>query len=110
MGKIIQFRLKSRPSRQQALQWLFHNYYKFPSLDGDKISSDEIFHGWKFIKGIDNVVYFANCMSLLFNICDCKELKSKDIELAKNEALSYIASYIGNLSSELYLIIEGYQK
>jgi len=44
------------------------------------------------------------------NICDCKELKSKDIELAKNEALSYIASYIGNLSSELYLIIEGYQK
>ena len=75
MGKIIQFRLKSRPSRQQALQWLFHNYYKFPSLDGDKISSDEIFHGWKFIKGIDNVVYFANCIDSGITEYDLIEFK-----------------------------------
>lgn len=44
------------------------------------------------------------------HICDCKELKSKDIELAKNEALNYVAAYINGLSSEIYSIIEGSQK
>lgn len=63
MRRIIQFHLRERPSRQQALQWLSQNYDKFPSLTNDKFASDRIFHGWRFVLGLDNIVYFANCIN-----------------------------------------------
>jgi len=62
MAKIIQFHLRNKPSRQQALQWLSQNYEKFPLLTNDKFASERIFHGWRFVLGLDNIVYFANCI------------------------------------------------
>ena len=60
MGKIIQFRLNYNPSRQQALQWLSQHYVGFPNFGRTSVYSVEIFHGWRFVSGLDNIVYFAN--------------------------------------------------
>lgn len=49
----------------------------------------------------DPDVWLISCQ----HICDCKKLKSKDIELAKNEALNYVASCINNLSLEIYQLL-----
>jgi len=62
MGKIIQFRLNYNPSRQQALQWLSQHYIGFPNSGVTSVYSVEIFHGWRFVSGLDNIVYFANCI------------------------------------------------
>ena len=51
----------------------------------------------------DKDVWLLSCVNLHI---DCKQLGNKDIELAKNEALNYVASYINILSSEINLMIE----
>lgn len=59
MAKIIKFRLNYSPSKRQVLQWLSKNYDLFPSVE---IATDRIFHNWRFVRGVDNIVYFANCI------------------------------------------------
>ena len=58
MNNIITFRLKKSPTRENALNWLRFFKIEFP----DDESFDDKFHGWRFIKGLDGIVYFANCI------------------------------------------------
>lgn len=60
MSNIIKFKPRSRPTRQQAAQWLAINYPKFPDMPEN--IGPNLFYGWRFIRGIDGVVYFANCI------------------------------------------------
>lgn len=57
----IKFILKRKVRRKHAMQWLSVNFRKFPNMDGADIGSDK-FHGWRFIRGTDGIVYFANCI------------------------------------------------
>ncbi len=61
MGKVLGFRLRTRPTRDQAKQWLVANVAAFPeALPGDVGPS--LFHGWRFVRSTDGDVYFANCV------------------------------------------------
>lgn len=57
MNATIAFKLKNPPERHHVLQWLLLHVKEFPVVD-----SDAIFHGWRFIRGSDGVMYFANCI------------------------------------------------
>lgn len=45
------------------MQWLVANINEYPSmtLHWTYVSPD-LFHGWRFILGMDNIVYFGNCI------------------------------------------------
>ncbi len=60
MGNVINFRPRSRPSRQLAKQWLSLNISAFPNMQED--IGPNLFYGWRFVRGHDGVVYFANCI------------------------------------------------
>lgn len=61
MAEIITFPRLRNKSRTQALRWLSGNYPNgFPAMKSD--FSDEQFHGWRFIRAIDGIVYFADCI------------------------------------------------
>ena len=60
MGTVIAFRLNDRPTRQQAKQWLSANRGTFPEMPTDV--GPVLFHGWRFVRGLDDAVYFANCI------------------------------------------------
>ena len=59
--KIIEFRLKSSPTREQAKNWLIANVSQFPEIIPGRIGKP-LFHGWRFIQVDNNNVYFANCI------------------------------------------------
>lgn len=61
MSNVLLFRLKKKPTRDQAKQWLLQNYSSFPVL-GDDIGP-MVFHGWRFVRGLDGIIYFADCIS-----------------------------------------------
>lgn len=61
MTNIIEFRIK-RVSRTQAKNWLSFNAIKFPRSGKNKIYLKDLFHGWRFIRGLDGTMYFANCI------------------------------------------------
>lgn len=60
---VIRFRLKERVSRARAMDWLLRCGPGFPEAASlrDGIG-EEIFHGWRFIRALDGIVYFANCI------------------------------------------------
>lgn len=61
MSAIVKFRLKARPTREQAKQWLAAYVTAFPSeLNGG--IGPILFHGWRFIVADDGKTYFANCL------------------------------------------------
>lgn len=62
--KVINFRLKRKPSRQQVINWAVANNIIFPNLSESNPVTENIFHGWRFIYGTDGVVYLANCIDL----------------------------------------------
>lgn len=55
---MLKFRLKKCPGREQAKNWLISNGIKFPTDIKNDIGPD-IFHGWRFVRGLNNVMYFA---------------------------------------------------
>lgn len=57
MSRVLAFRLRKPPERHHVLQGLTQHVGKFPDND-----SREIFHGWRFIRGSDGVMYFADCV------------------------------------------------
>ena len=59
-NNVLNFRLKQRAGRSQALQWLACNFVSFPDIKG---IGPDIFHGWRFIRASDGIVYFANCIN-----------------------------------------------
>jgi len=67
---IIKFRLR-KVSRNQALNWLRLNKITFPTFKESYIG-DDLFNGWRFIAGIDGVMYFANCIDK--GICEIEYL------------------------------------
>lgn len=73
---IIKFRL-SQVSRKHASNWLISNYDKFPV---DESIDIDTFHGWRFIRGLDGVLYFANCIEAGITDNDFITLKEKKIE------------------------------
>lgn len=72
-NNILQFRLKAKPSRDNAKNWLSNNLTEWPNSMINDIG-DNIFHGWRFIRSTDGIVYFANCIDMgireedIFNI------------------------------------------
>ena len=60
-AKILQFRLKDSPNRLQAFRWLKFNDIDFPN-DIENNIGEELFHGWRFIKSTDGIIYFADCI------------------------------------------------
>jgi hypothetical protein len=60
MSNVVNFRPSKRPSRQQAKQWLAANMDSFPDMQDD--IGPNIFHGWRFVRGLDGIIYFANCI------------------------------------------------
>ena len=59
---MLKFKLKRRPSREQAIGWLLANNIKYPKTIENDIEP-VLFYGWRFVRGLDGVVYFANCIS-----------------------------------------------
>ena len=60
-AQILIFRPRNRPGRLQAMRWLAINSIEFPEDITNGIGSD-LFFGWRFMKAIDGIVYFANCI------------------------------------------------
>jgi hypothetical protein len=58
---LLQFRIKQKPSRDHVKQWLSVNTDGFP-VDVPNDIGQPLFHGWRFIRGLDGIVYFANCI------------------------------------------------
>lgn len=59
---LLKFSLKQRPSRDHAKQWLFANINEFPVQLPEGDIGQNLFHGWRFIRGLDGIIYFANCI------------------------------------------------
>lgn len=77
MNKVINFRLKNRVSRRQALNWLISNYECYPMMQVGGIG-DDVFHGWRFIN-VDGVDYFANCIDRGITEKEFIDFKYKDV-------------------------------
>lgn len=58
---VFRFRPKTKPTRAHAKRWLSQHFDKFPH-DMDNEIGPELFHGWRFVRGTDGVLYFANCV------------------------------------------------
>lgn len=75
-AKILQFKIKERPSRLQAIRWLLINNISYPN---EKQLFEGIgpclFHGWRFIKASNNVIYFADCIHEGITEYDLKQFK-----------------------------------
>jgi len=56
-GDIFSFSLKVRPSRNQATRWLSRHFKSFPATNE---IGDPIFHGWRFLKASDDIIYFTD--------------------------------------------------
>lgn len=67
MCNVVKLRLKKPVSRKQAMSWLAKNVQNYPEMKNSDISED-IFHGWRFVRGTDGIVYFANCIDA--GICE----------------------------------------
>lgn len=61
MSNVIAFRLRNKPDRDRVKQWLRAHYSSFPALAEDV--GPMVFHGWRFVRGLDGVIYFADCIS-----------------------------------------------
>ncbi len=61
MNNIVEFRLKDKPKRNHVIQWLTVNFKTFPKVRKNSVGVN-LFHGWRFIKASDGVLYFANCI------------------------------------------------
>lgn len=55
---VIQMK-RRQVTRKQALNWVRSNYSQYPS--GFSIGP-ELFNGWRFVLGLDGIMYFANCI------------------------------------------------
>lgn len=55
---------KRRASREQAIAWLRQHHWSFPSESelGERKISDEKYCSWRFVLGLDRIIYFANCI------------------------------------------------
>lgn len=62
MSNVVRFRLRCSATRQQALNWLRSSISRFPNNPGHNGIGEDLFHGWRFIAGLDGHVYFANCV------------------------------------------------
>lgn len=82
---IIKFKLKNRPTRQQAIQWLAQNYDKFPTVNN--FISENIFHGYRFVVGYDDITYFANCIDEGITENELLNLKKRFGIIKQNSAL-----------------------
>lgn len=60
-AQILEFRVKERPSRLQAMRWLAANNILYQKEIPGEIGPS-LFHGWRFIRSTDGVVYFADCI------------------------------------------------
>jgi len=60
MSNIINLALKTKPNRNHAKQWLSLHIKSLPNMNNN--IGKNMFYGWRFIRGIDSVVYFANCI------------------------------------------------
>lgn len=58
---VIRFKPKTKPTRDHVKRWISRNFDKFPSFIPGDIGPD-MFHGWRFVRGDDGVIYFANCI------------------------------------------------
>lgn len=65
----LQFRLKDRPPRQQAINWLAKNCEIWPVVVDDETHTYR-FHGWEFIESFEGVIYFANCIDAGITECE----------------------------------------
>lgn len=65
-AQILSFKPKKRPERIQAMRWLVTNAVEFPKKFDGYTSffgiGDDLFHGWRFVRGVDGIIYFANCI------------------------------------------------
>ncbi len=75
MTNIFPFRLKTRPTREQAVAWLGSNSHNLPSISGKDISED-LFHGWRLVRAMDGKIYFADCISR--GICE-SEFRAQEV-------------------------------
>jgi len=53
--------------REDAMEWLLRNYYRFPDdiAPGKSMSvnvSDVIFADWRWVRTLDGEILFANCI------------------------------------------------
>jgi len=60
MSNIVPFRLRYHPDRFQAVRWLSINKPTF-HVENNGIGED-MFHGWRFIKSPEGIIYFADCI------------------------------------------------
>ena len=60
--KIVKFALEDRPTRSMALGCLKSHSVRFPPESFDGIGKD-LFFGWRFVRGSDGIVYFADGVS-----------------------------------------------
>jgi hypothetical protein len=61
-AQILIFKTNKRPSRLQAMRWLVVNNIEYPKDIPGEIGPN-LFHGWRFIRSTDGIIYFADCIS-----------------------------------------------
>jgi hypothetical protein len=61
-AQILIFKANKRPSRLQAMGWLAVNNIEYPKDILNEIGPN-LFHGWRFIRSTDGIIYFADCVS-----------------------------------------------
>lgn len=59
--EVLNFRLKKKATRQQAINWLVLNCDIWPVTE-DEESNAIKFHGWQFIESLEGTIYFADCI------------------------------------------------
>lgn len=77
-AQIIVFRLRKRPDRNQAMRWLCAKLVEFPKATSVSIG-DDLFFGWRFVRALDGVVYFANCINAGISEDDLKRFKQNEL-------------------------------
>lgn len=79
MNNVIQFKPRRRPTRIEAAQWLCLHFRRFPELKGDY--SENLFHGWRFVRGMYGIVYFSNGIDVGIN--ESEFLEFLEMEMAE---------------------------
>ena len=74
-AKILAFKLRDRPNREQALGWLTINSVNFPNEMFATIGP-ELFYGWRFILSLEMDIYFADCIHPGINIEDLRQFQN----------------------------------
>ena len=58
MAAVSRFRLHRPATREHALRWVSHHYYRFPHVAG---VGPELFHTWRFVQLLTTgEIVFAN--------------------------------------------------